>query len=180
MALNQAKPTKLASKKNLTQGDTGAILSTDMKIQEAQHLAMELIEQFNITDYSFKFDNSLSRFGYCSYTQKNISLSTNLVLLNDEGAVRLTILHEIAHALTPQQHHNEVWQRVCKAIGGNGERCYDDKETETPLSKYTAHCPSCGKDSPRNRKKKNIFCGDCYKNNGNRLNKKFKLKYKLN
>jgi predicted SprT family Zn-dependent metalloprotease len=148
-----------------------------MKLLEAETLAKDLIEQYNITDYSFKFDNAVSRFGYCNDNDKIISISSNLTLLNEEKAVRLTILHEIAHALTPRQWHNDVWQRVCKAIGGNGERCYDDKETIRPLSKYTAHCPNCLKDTPRSKRRKNLYCGTCYKNNNKRLHAKFKLKW---
>lgn len=31
------------------------------------------------------------------------------------------IKHEVAHALTPGEGHNEIWRDVCLAIGGNGE-----------------------------------------------------------
>lgn len=145
--------------------------------QEAQILAEQLISQFGLTDYHFEFDNAVERFGYCSEHKKLISLSKQLTELNSQEAVKDTILHEIAHALTPHQNHNEVWQRVCKAIGGNGQRCYDNNETETPLTKYTAHCPNCSKDVLRNKKNKHLFCGDCYKSNNKRLNKKFKFKW---
>ena len=148
-----------------------------MKLTNAQLKANELIKKYGLSDYKFEFDNAVSRFGYCSNTNKIISLSKKLTELNTEQAVIDTILHEIAHALTPYQNHNEVWQRVCKAIGGNGERCYDDKLTITPLSKWTAHCANCSEDVLRAKRNRRLHCGKCYKANNRRLNKKFKFKW---
>ena len=148
-----------------------------MIVKEAQLLAEQLLKQYGLSDYHFEFDEAVSRFGYCCESKKLISLSRQLTEMNALEAVRNTILHEIAHALTPHQNHNEVWQRVCKAIGGNGQRCYDNNETETPLTKYTAHCPNCSKDVQYNRKRKRLFCGTCYKANNKRFNEEFKFKW---
>ena len=46
-----------------------------------------------------------------------------MMLNSDEATIRDTILHEIAHALTPGQHHNDVWRRKATAIGCTGQRC---------------------------------------------------------
>ena len=148
-----------------------------MKLSTAELKAKELIKQYKLSDYKFMFDDAVSRFGYCSQTKKIISLSKTLTELNNEQAVIDTILHEIAHALTPHQNHNEVWQRVAKAIGSSGERCYDDKLTETPLAKWTAHCPNCSMDVLRAKRNRRLHCSKCYKANNRRFNKKFKFKW---
>jgi predicted SprT family Zn-dependent metalloprotease len=56
--------------------------------------------------YKFKFDNAKRRFGYCSYTDKEISLSKPLCEynLNNFYQINDTILHEIAHALSYKIH----------------------------------------------------------------------------
>ena len=38
--------------------------------------------------------------------------------------MRDTILHEVAHALTPGDNHGPLWRRVCRQIGARPERCY--------------------------------------------------------
>ena len=48
---------------------------------------------------------------------------------------RETVLHEIAHVLTPGERHSYVWRRVLLEIGGNGRRTHslptpDRKPTE--------------------------------------------------
>jgi len=40
---------------------------------------------------------------------------------DSEEEVIETILHEIAHAITPGAGHRDIWFRTCKSIGGNGE-----------------------------------------------------------
>jgi predicted SprT family Zn-dependent metalloprotease len=86
--------------------------------------------------YKFKFDNAKRRFGYCSYTDKEISLSKPLCEynLNNFYQINDTILHEIAHALSYKIHgrrgsgHCKRWVHVAKSIGCNGKRCYDSSE----------------------------------------------------
>jgi predicted SprT family Zn-dependent metalloprotease len=62
--------------------------------------------------------------GSCSYKQKTIKLQPVYVEHNTFETVNNTILHEIAHALTPKQHHNNIWKRKAIEIGCNGKRCY--------------------------------------------------------
>ena len=100
--------------------------------------------------------------------------------MNSPEAIKDTILHEIAHGLTPHQGHNEVWIRVCKAIGGNGERCYDDDETNTPLTKWTAICPRCNTEILRMKKNKRLYCSKCLEKNGHRFAKDIKFRWSKN
>lgn len=64
--------------------------------------------------------------GCCNYTSKIINLSQEYVAcpavtLDD---IRNTALHEIAHALTPGHHHDDVWRQKALEIGCDGKRCH--------------------------------------------------------
>jgi hypothetical protein len=72
----------------------------------AEHLMRELGEQelgtpLQDLGWRFRYDNAKKRLGRCFYFKKLITLSTNLVLLNDSDNWQIddTIRHEIAHAI---------------------------------------------------------------------------------
>lgn len=131
-----------------------------MDLREAQRLAERLMKENGLISpkWIFKFDNAKRRFGVCKYTYINratkdvkcghISLSKYLVSANDEKQVRDTILHEIAHALTPGHGHDYVWKQKCIEIGAKPERCYSSKDVNTETVKatarYQATCGGCG------------------------------------
>lgn len=150
-----------------------------MELTKVEILAKELMQKYGLDDYRFLFDTAVDRFGFCNNTDKIISLSGKLTELNEWPQIQDTILHEIAHALTPHCSHNEVWQRVAKAIGANGKRCYDDAEVETPMAKWTAKCPECGFTLQRHMRNKRLFCSSCHKKHG-RFAKSFQFKWILN
>lgn len=130
-----------------------------MDTQKCRELANELMTKHGLTDWTFQFDESIRRFGYCHSRKKLISMSWKLVSLNNETEVKDTILHEIAHALTPKCHHNWKWKAKALEIGCNGHRCYGE-EVITPKAKYKTICPVCGHEGERN-KIKNCSCGHC-------------------
>jgi predicted SprT family Zn-dependent metalloprotease len=92
--------------------------------------------------WSFQFDRSVSRLGLCSHRKKTISLGTHATLVNDELAVRNTILHEIAHALVGVNHnHDAVWKAKAREIGCTGERLGNIAIKASP--KYRLKCLDC-------------------------------------
>ena len=59
--------------------------------------------------------------------------------------IKNTVLHEIAHALTPGHNHDHVWQAKAVSIGCDGERYYRGGKTFAKEKKeYKAICESCG------------------------------------
>ncbi len=116
-----------------------------MDLKTTQELAIQLMTLHGLTQkgWIFEFDNSKVRFGVCRYRRKLISLSKTLVELNDEYEVKDTILHEIAHALTPGAHHGWAWQQKCIEIGARPNRCYTSVEVNTPSLRYQFKCV-CG------------------------------------
>lgn len=124
-------------------------------------MAGDLMTYHRLDHFTFSLDKSVSRFGYCNSLTRKISLSRTLIEMNKEDEVLNTILHEIAHALSPtREHHGIFWQKTAKAIGCNGIRCYDSKVVARPPKKYQGQCPSCKRVIYRHRRK-GISCGQC-------------------
>lgn len=150
---------------------------------EITNLAKGLMSNYDeLIGWSFSFNNRKSSFGVCSYRKKTIELSSYLVVGMTDKAIFETIIHEIAHALTPGHGHDYVWVRKCVELGGDGKRCGDynkfdggkktQDEVYSKISKYTLTCPCCGNKSYLNRKPKRSYsCG----NHGVGYNPKYKL-----
>ena len=151
-----------------------------MDLIKAQQLAEKLIRKhkLDVKGWTFVYDNARRRFGCCKYRPKVITLSKYLTHLNDEKEVRNTILHEIAHALTPGHHHDWVWKAKAKEIGCTGDRCYSSKSVTTPESRYIAICSGCGHTHKKHRlTRSSSSCGYC---SGSGYNPTYKLEFKLN
>jgi len=123
-----------------------------MTLSQAQQLAESLMTHYGLKDWRFQFDSAKRRFGACNYTRKQIRLSALLTQNNDEVRVKDTILHEIAHALTPGHGHDKVWKAKCREIGCSDERCFTSEDTNIIAGKYKAVCGGCGKVFTRHRK----------------------------
>jgi len=78
-----------------------------------------LTEKFkqHIPNWVFKWDNAAQRYGICRYAGRRISVSLPRARVNTIERTKRTILHEIAHALTPGQKHNKVWKQKAREIG---------------------------------------------------------------
>jgi predicted SprT family Zn-dependent metalloprotease len=112
---------------------------------EAKHLATTLMKQHGLHDWSFRFDHARRRFGSCQPTRCMITLSRPLTLLNGIDQVRDTILHEIAHALTPGENHGAKWRAMCRRIGAKPERCYTNEQVISPARREAPFQIGCAK-----------------------------------
>lgn len=149
-----------------------------MNIRDAKTLARkEMIKHGLVAHgWTLQFDQAKSRSGYCSYVKRVISLSEPITLLNPKSEVHDTILHEIAHALTPGAHHNIRWQTMAKSIGASGNRCAP-AETVVPPKKWIAYCPNGHTHQAHKRFiRRPRSCGRC----SNVFNLDYIIKYKLN
>ena len=153
-----------------------------MNLAHAQHLAESLMQSHGLIKqgWRFQFDTAKRRFGVCKYGSKIIGLSAPLTNANDDAQVTDTILHEIAHALTPGHGHDSVWKAKCVEIGCRPERCYTEENTNVIAGKYRAVCGGCGKTHTRHKRVprgRRVAC-NC-QNHIKDWNKKKLLEYKV-
>jgi predicted SprT family Zn-dependent metalloprotease len=134
-------------------------------LNEAMQLAEYHLHRFKLDEEGWvvKYDNARERFGYCRWSTRTISLSRYLVGLNSQSEVEDVILHEIAHALTPGQHHNHVWRAKCIEVGANPERCYDSDKVNGVEYRWVGTCNTtwCRTVFKRHRLKKAARNGRC-------------------
>lgn len=109
-----------------------------MTVYEAARLARTLMTAYQLRGWSFKFTTHRRVFGSCHYQLKLISLSAPLTECNPESEVRDTILHEIAHALTPGQGHNAVWKTMARRIGAKPNATYTHEGVDPVPTKYVS------------------------------------------
>jgi predicted SprT family Zn-dependent metalloprotease len=137
-----------------------------MNRNELHRLARTLMDEHGLTTWKVKFGRSKSTAGRCFYGQRTIEMSEPLALVRTDESTRMTVLHEIAHALVgPGHNHDWVWRDKCLAIGGNGLSKYVDlaAEDRAKISRYTGTCPN-GHLSNRQAKSARMFdvsCGKC-------------------
>lgn len=116
--------------------------------------------------WKFKFDTARVRFGCCWYDRQLITLAKALVEINSEEEVRDTILHEIAHALTPNDRgHGQSWKNMARKVGAKPERCYSSLDVATITYHWMATCKLCNRNLGE-RVQRNcpgiIACYDCF------------------
>lgn len=115
-----------------------------MELFDASILAKQLISQY-IPQYSFAWMNEKRTNGRCSYRTRTILLSKPLTRLRTEEAVRITIMHEIAHALTPGSKHGDAWRMQMWRFGLPPNRCSQDDVDTSSISNWQAKCVGCKK-----------------------------------
>ena len=85
------------------------------KARRLDELLTELFKQ--IPDWTFAWDYHHRRYGICRYRSKHISVSLYRARRTSYACTKRTILHEIAHALTPGHKHDDVWRQMAETLG---------------------------------------------------------------
>ena len=139
-----------------------------MQRKEIILMARDLMSKHSELDlWRFSFNNYKKAFGLCSYTTRTIYISSYFCDSMTDIAIKDTLIHETAHALTRGHHHDNVWRRKCIELGGVPERTASVSksliEGTILQSKYTLTCPCCGYKIPKHREmKRSISCGVCH------------------
>ena len=161
-------------------------------------------EYFANTAYRFYIDSSTSRLGRCTYQYDKATLYSKYGFRNHCGNIRCTevvillskyvqdikqiintLCHEVAHAVTPGDHHSDLWLTRANKIGekfgvkinnrlasaaetadfnANIEKANITKEQ----TKYLIRCKCCGQEFHRKRETDFVKypflwnCGKCY------------------
>jgi predicted SprT family Zn-dependent metalloprotease len=150
-----------------------------MELAKAEKLANSLIKKYGLKGWIFKFDYAKRRFGTCNYEHKLITLSKHLTVLNEDDEVKDTLLHEIAHALTPGDNHGEKWQQACLKLGAKPNRYYMPSRVKQPKPLYFLICDNCNLRLPRYRKTKGLYvCNRCCEDyNRGKASYRYKLRW---
>lgn len=126
---------------------------------EAVQLAHNLMTEWGLDDWCFKINRRRRSLGMCYFESKRIELSAIYLQNNSAEHVEGTLLHEIAHALTPNHGHDKIWLEEVIRIGGRAKiKCSDAK---MPLGIWRAHCPNCAKTFSRHRKPRPVDVFHC-------------------
>lgn len=134
-----------------------------MEAKRATELAVQLMADNGLGQWSFKLNSSKRCLGICRERERRIELSAAYVIGNSEDHVRDTLLHEIAHALVGVGHgHDRVWKEMCIKLGCTPKAC--DASAVLPEGAWQARCPSCLKNFTRHRKPEHLtglYCRRC-------------------
>lgn len=96
-----------------------------MTLTDIQTFAEAKLLEHNLTDWHFKFGKSKRALGMCKRSTKVIEFSKHWIEVLEDAEIKDTILHEIAHALTPEDKgHGDAWKATCRRIGARPERVH--------------------------------------------------------
>jgi len=135
-----------------------------MNLTAANTIAVNMLHDHGLAQqgWTVVWDSARGRNGQCNYARKTISLSRITNAIRDEADVRQTIIHEVAHALTPGADHGYLWKIKFRALGGSGDRVARDKVDVSLISKYRVECSVTGKPlGHANRKGKVLASSVC-------------------
>lgn len=134
-----------------------------MELDAARDRALTLMRQHGLSDWHFRFDRARRRLGSCHYGQRTLTLSEPLTLLNDAAVIEDTLLHEIAHALTPGAGHGPRWRSVARQLGATPRACVSASSVVVPRARYALVCDGCGARLPRYRRPRaRLVCRPCF------------------
>ena len=133
------------------------------RCRDLEALAKDLFSAYNIRDWNFVLDRAKTRAGSCDYETKTISVSLHFIENPKTTPYHLNdiLLHEIAHALTPDHDHDEVWRKTAKSMGCSG-KMYAPHHSKRPP--YRLRCPCKSVDFRRHvvhDAHRDTMCLDC-------------------
>lgn len=99
----------------------GGFQNKQMERADFSKWAREEMIKYGLQDWGLRINSSINPsfpyLGLCSYKDKCIIVSSHHLMIHPEEEIKNTVRHEIAHALTPGMHHNEVWADMARSIG---------------------------------------------------------------
>lgn len=100
--------------------------------------------------WEFAWSRGKKVLGHCNHSRKEVRLSTFAHTHLDEKDIYDTLVHEVAHALTPGAKHGPRWQAMMVRLGQKPDATYrlSDKSEEFRNAtekqyKWVIECPKC-------------------------------------
>ena len=99
-------------------------------------------KEFKLKGWSLKKDHAKTRLGQCDHSKRIVSISTYFMRGKScrYAKVKDTILHEIAHVLTPGHGHDRMWKNMCVKIGASPRIC---ATMDIPPRSWVMICNNC-------------------------------------
>ena len=118
--------------------------------------------ELKLQGWILKMDHPKTRLGQCDHQKKIVSISSYLMRgpSCNYKKVKQTLLHEIAHILTPGHKHDLIWKKQCIRLGGDGRV---SASMDIPGKNWKLICKNCKwrKDYFRKPKLDNKVCMKC-------------------
>ena len=131
---------------------------------EVEKYARNMLDKYGLHDWKFSWNRGKRLAGLCNYQLKTVFLSTYMLTKNavEFNDIRNTLLHEIAHALTPGHNHDHVWVQKALEIGCDGKRCHSLGQLDKACWKISCACGACKAERFRiSSKIKHSICRHC-------------------
>lgn len=96
-----------------------------MDRNQAARFCKEKLAEYNLDNWHVRVtaDPTYTFLGMCSYKDNCIILNSHHVDIHPDEEVKDTILHEVAHALCPNQNHNDIWKAKAIELGARPSPC---------------------------------------------------------
>jgi len=128
-----------------------------MNEAQVKKLGDHLVKEHLSAEWSFGFCNAASYIGFCNYRAKQIRFSKKYLHVSDDEVLD-TLLHEIAHALTPGAKHGVEWRNVARSIGVVNIASVA-KNVKRVEGKWDICCSECGSVVIRGRHRRSNMDG---------------------
>lgn len=150
---------------NMVNEQLNKITYEQAPLYQNYHIPTDKTQTLYAAGWRFQWSRGKKVIGQCCYSTKTIQIS-HIYTENVEHPemLRNTVLHEIAHALTPGQHHNEVWKLACRAVGADPSRlCHESDvvKANKNLPGWRAICSGCNRTHKMLRRPKYIYSMYC-------------------
>ena len=96
--------------------------------EQVRLVARFLMEEYGVSNLNLTFRRMKKTLGQFSNGRQQIKLSTYFIANKSYRIIINTILHEIAHALTPGQGHNKLWKDKAEELGALPKARANDTE----------------------------------------------------
>lgn len=113
------------------------------------HIPVNICRSKRMIAYvKFKGQYNEKYFNIVSYIPVGLYISSYFIPNLNEGEIKDTILHEIAHIIAGYKSgHKHLWQKACRSLGIDPARIKNVKEQRNieRTAKWIGICPVCNK-----------------------------------